>query len=74
MAADKGEEFKPGQVCKQSGIYQVVHDPNHKEEHEVTVVNGKGFPPCRDCGGGVRFTLVHPARHLDSHEAFDHHG
>ena len=72
MGAEKGEKFKPGQTCKQSGIYKVVHDPTHKEEHEVTVVNGKRFPPCRDCDGGVRFILVHAAHHLDSHEAFDH--
>jgi len=72
MGAEKGDEFKPGQTCKQSGIYKVVHDPNHKEEHEVTVINGKRFPPCRDCDGGVRFVLVHPAKHLDAHKGFDH--
>lgn len=58
MAATVGQEFKPGQKCTQSGIYRVAHDKGHTKEHEVTVVNGEPFPPCRSCGHGVRFTLV----------------
>jgi hypothetical protein len=65
MSANKGEEFKPGQKCKQSGIYSVVHDENHTQPHEVTCVNGHTFPPCNHCGKGVKFVLTHPAVHID---------
>ena len=59
------EVSKPGDLCKASGIYKVVHDPNHTAEHEVTVVVGKRFPPCKGCGDHPRFTLVRSAVHID---------
>jgi len=70
VSANVGEVFKPGDVCKQSGIYKVTHDPKHLQEHEVTVVNGESFPPCNHCGHHPRFTLVRAARHLKTHDAF----
>ena len=70
MSAEIGEVFKPGQTCKQSGIYEVMHDPEHIAEHEVTVVYGEEFPPCSHCGQHPRFTLVRAARHLTTHTSF----
>jgi hypothetical protein len=68
--ASAGDEFKPGEEVPHSGIYRVVHDPNHDAEHEVTCVYGKRFPPCRYCGHHVRFVLVRKAQHIDSHANF----
>src|SRR6266478_6465708 len=45
--------FKPGEEVPKSGIYRVVHDPNHAAEHEVTCIIGKPFPPCNRCGHHV---------------------
>lgn len=70
MSAVAGEIFKPGEKCKQSGIYTVIHDPNHHEMHQVTCVNGKPFPPCNHCGHHVRFKLKIAAQHLDTHPEF----
>jgi len=70
MGANRGDTFKPGDVCPQSGIYRVVHDPRHTAEHEVTVVNGERFPPCNHCGNHPRFVLERPAHHLATHEHF----
>ena len=72
MSADIGEEFKPGAKCSQSGIYRVVHDKAHEQEHDVTVVHGEPFPPCRGCGHGVTFKLKHKAIHLKNHKGFKH--
>ena len=69
MTASVGDVFKPGEKCEASGIYEVTHDPRHAQKHEVTVVYGKRFPPCRDCEH-PRFKLVHKAIHIDSHEYF----
>jgi hypothetical protein len=74
MAADVGDEFKPGDKVAQSGIYTVVHDRDHHQEHEVTVVHGKHFPPCRGCDGGVRFVLARKAIHIENHEQFKGQG
>lgn len=68
--ADVGDVFKPGQKVPNSGIYTVIHDPEHRQRHEVTCVFGKIFPPCAGCGSGVRFRLKAKAIHIADHESF----
>lgn len=70
MSANIGDVFKPGDECKASGIYKVIHDVKHKDEHEVTCVYGKTFPPCNHCGHHVRFQAKYLATHLTNHEFF----
>ena len=52
------DQYKPGDRVPRSGIYRVIHDPVHCQEHEVTCVRRKKFPTCNDCGGRVRFELA----------------
>jgi hypothetical protein len=61
---------KPGDVVPESGIYKVVHDPQHAQEHEVTCVAGDRFPPCNKCGSHPRFSLIRAAKHIALHEHF----
>jgi len=61
--------FKPGEKVVASGIYRVTHDPAHTEQHEVTVVMGKPFPPCRGCKS-PRFKAVRLAHHIENNEHF----
>jgi hypothetical protein len=68
--AHLGDVFKPGETVPHSGIYRVIHDPQHSQEHEVTCVYGKPFPPCNHCGHHVRFVLVRAAHHIESQENF----
>lgn len=63
------QEYKPGDVVPASGIYNVVHDPEHVESHQVTCIKGKIFPPCRGCHH-PRFTLAKAAHHIENHEQF----
>jgi hypothetical protein len=65
------ETYGPGEKVLKSGIYRVVHDENHAEPHEVTCVASEPFPPCRNCGGAARFTLVRAAHHVTDHEQFE---
>ena len=46
--------------------------PRHTQEHEVTCVKGKRFPPCRDCAH-PRFVLQRKAHHIETHEFFSHY-
>jgi hypothetical protein len=64
------ETYKPGEKVPASGIYKVMHDKNHSEEHEVTAVMGEPFPPCNGCGKGVTFKLVRKAHHIKNHKEF----
>ena len=63
-------EYKPGEQVPTSGIYKVVHNKNHMQDHEVTAVKGEPFPPCNNCGQHPRFILIQPAKHLSEHEHF----
>ena len=62
-------EYKPGDPVPYSGIYEVEHDKNHVKKHEVTVIYGRKFPPCRGCDH-PRFTLVKAAVHIDNDANF----
>ena len=52
--------FKPGQIVRDSGVYDSVHPDM---PHEVTVIKGRRFPTCRHCKG-ITFELAHAARHV----------
>jgi len=46
------QEYKPGEIVPQSGIYTITHDPAHADmPHQVTVIKGRRFPTCRHCEG-----------------------
>lgn len=68
--ASIGDTFKPGDLVPESGIYDVIHDQGHTVKHQVTVIAGRKFPPCRNCGHGVRFRAAQLATHIDSHYLF----
>src|ERR1700757_2449770 len=57
------QEYRPGEIVPQSGIYTITHDPAHADmPHEVTVIKGRRFPTCRHCKG-ISFELAHAAKH-----------
>jgi YjzC-like protein len=64
------DQFKPGDQAPKSGIYDVVHDGVHQDQHQVTMVKGETFPPCRQCGDHPRFSLALHAHHAPNHEHF----
>jgi hypothetical protein len=68
--ASTGDTFTPGQQVPKSGMYNVEHDLVHRDRHQVTCLYGETFPPCRQCGNNVRFTLAVAAIHVSSHEHF----
>ena len=67
--ANIGDIFKPGDKVENSGIYKVIHDPAHTQNHEVTCIAHKTFPPCRDCRH-PRFELVRKAIHIEVDDNF----
>lgn len=68
--AEIGEVFKPGEKVPHSGIYDVIHDTEHHDRHQVTCIYDEPFPPCNHCGHHVRFRLAIKALHLTHHEHF----
>ncbi len=67
--ASLGDVFKPGDTVLHSGIYRVLHDPEHQEPHDVTCLHGKRFPSCRCCNY-PRFVLIRGAEHIDANDHF----
>ena len=58
------QEYKPGEIVPQSGLYTITHDPAHPGmPHEVTVIKGRHFRTCRHCKG-VTFEVAYAAKHV----------
>ena len=65
------QEYKPGEIVPQSGIYTITHDPAHVDmPHDVTVIKGRRFPTCRHCKG-VSFKLARAAKHVGEIDHFE---
>jgi hypothetical protein len=58
------QEYKPGEIVPQFGIYTITHDPAHAGvPHELKVIKGRRFPTCRYCKE-VTFEVAHTAKHV----------
>lgn len=66
-----GQQFRPGEPVRQSGIYEVVHASNHREAHEVVMLAGELFPACDTCLDAVHFVLIRTAPYIFQDEDFE---
>ena len=62
---------RPGDSVLESGIYEVVHDGQHRSAHEVVMISNDRFPTCDTCMDRVRFRLVRTAPYIFSDEDFE---
>lgn len=62
--------FKAGQVVRESGVYEVVHDREHRPAHDVLMHRDELFPDCDQCHSKVRFLLVRTAPYIFDDEDF----
>jgi hypothetical protein len=65
-----GRRYRAGEVVRQSGIYEVMHDRDHREAHEVVMISGQSFPDCDTCKEKVRFRLIRTAPYIFQDEDF----
>ncbi len=66
-----GPLFGAGETVRETGIYEVVHDRNHREAHEAVMLHGDAFPFCDFCKDRVRFRLVRTAPYIFHDEDFE---
>jgi hypothetical protein len=66
-----GRRYRPGDTIRQSGIYEVMHDRQHRETHEAVMIGGEHFPDCETCKDKVRFRLVRTAPYIFQDEDFE---
>ncbi len=66
-----GRLFRPGDVIRESGIYEVIHDQAHRTSHEVVMISKDLFPTCDSCDDRVRFRLVRTAPYIFQDLDFD---
>lgn len=62
---------RPGDSVLESGIYEVVHDAQHRSAHEVVMITNDHFPTCDTCMDRVRFRLIRTAPYIFSDEDFE---
>jgi hypothetical protein len=63
--------FRAGETVRETGIYEVLHDRDHRPAHEVVMLNGDAFPACDTCRQQVRFRLVRTAPYIFQDEDFE---
>jgi hypothetical protein len=66
--------YKPTDVVRLTGIYEAIHDREHREPHEVVMRAGDLFPACDTCDIRVRFRLVRTAPYIFDDEDFEPEG
>lgn len=66
--------YRPGDTVRQSGIYEVIHDHEHRHAHEVVMISGDHFPPCETCRDRVRFRLIRAATYIFYDQDFESRG
>ncbi len=69
--SNNGRSYKPGDIVRESGIFEVLHDREHRASHEVVMVAGNAFPPCDTCKDRVRFRLVRTAPYIFRDQDFE---
>lgn len=69
-----GRRHRSGEVVRQSGIYEVLHDREHRQAHEVVMISGERFPDCETCKEKVRFQLIRTAPYIFQDEDFEEEG
>ncbi len=67
-----GELLRCGATVEKSGIYEVLHSPQHDGASGNTVValRGEKLQTCSVCGVDVRFRLIYEAQHLSEDPDF----
>jgi hypothetical protein len=66
-----GQLHPPGDLVRESGIYEIVHDGQHRQAHEVVMIANERFPTCENCLDRVRFRLVRTAPYIFTDEDFE---
>jgi hypothetical protein len=69
-----GEIFVAGSIVHESGIYEVLHDLNHRTAHEVVMIAEDLFPACDVCENRVRYRVLRTAPYIFSDEDFEEPG
>ncbi len=49
--------FRVHETVPHDGIYRAYHN-DHRTSHEVTLIGGEAFPPCKKCGNDVHFEVL----------------
>ena len=65
-----GKMFLPGEPVPETGIYEVIHDRDHRASHEVVMHGQDLFPACDQCDTRVRFKLIRTAPYIFDDEDF----
>lgn len=66
-----GHTYNPGDVVRETGIYEVIHSGDHRAAHDAVMLSGDVFPPCETCADAVRFRLVRTAPYIFRDQDFE---
>jgi hypothetical protein len=71
LRGGEAKVFKSGEIVRETGIYEVLHEGAHRTAHEVVMLATDAFPPCETCSTGVRFRLLRTAPYIFQDDDFE---
>ena len=63
--------YRAGEMVRQSGIYEAIHEGAHRMAHEVVMIEADVFPACDTCSDQVRFRMVRTAPYIFTDADFE---
>jgi len=66
-----GKTYQAGEIVRQSGIYEAIHEGAHRGPHDVVMIEADLFPSCDTCSNRVRFRLIRTAPYIFTDEDFE---
>ncbi len=63
--------FRPGDAVPESGIYEVIHEGDHRQAHDAVMIMGNRFPSCETCNERVRFRIIRTAPYIFQDQDFE---
>ena len=58
-------------MVRESGIYEAIHEGEHRGAHEVVLIESDLFPPCDTCSDQIRFRMVRTAPYIFTDTDFE---
>jgi hypothetical protein len=70
-ASPAEKTYRAGEMVRESGIYEAIHEGEHRGAHEVVLIESDLFPPCDTRSDQIRFRMLRTAPYIFTDADFE---